>query len=569
MQAPLVADPQQDNDYLRQFGYDEIPATFGQAFDAVVGEEFFDFGVTSSIRRLGEYNEAIGKRPQGSLDYGFQQTRPKVDETAIQPMSEEDWRESEFYRDGLDYDANMTPKLAEILADRKDKRDRREDILNRYDGNALSGTALFTTRIMTQLLDPVGVAAGFIPVVGQARYLALAERLGRPGARLVVGATEGLVGNALVEPLVFAAAQRDQLDYTMADSLANIAIGGVFGSGFRTVGGAVADALSKRGRRMLDNAADLSIRQAAVGADINVAPVLRADYEARIADVKTAQAKAAAKAVDDVIKARQAEAERPLTIDERRELFTKEFEAQFPATEVQTGTGRQRLEVDAASGVPVAKRNTVRRAGPMDIITWLRSQGGLQDDAGELRSRDLVRARGRDDVQFAKGEAFLGKLVRDEGGMRLDDAALRAWEHGYLQGPQRPTPDDLLRAIDDTMRAGGDVQRRVWRADQEQAVFEYDTAMKSLDEEEVYTADAGRTPANGVERSVNSDLEDYGFDPIDLEGIDDPEFLLREEMERSGIADGGEVAPDDPVVMAERQGRAAEAAAACLSRAVV
>jgi hypothetical protein len=64
--------------------------------------------------------------------------------------------------------------------------------------------------------------------------------------------------------------------------------------------------------------------------------------------------------------------------------------------------------------------------------------GGLRDDAGELASRDLRRLRP-------------GLVSRD--GMSLDDATLAAWEAGYLgsRDGKRPTPDDLLRAIDEEL----------------------------------------------------------------------------------------------------------------------
>jgi hypothetical protein len=50
-------------------------------------------------------------------------------------------------------------------------------------------------------------------------------------ARLARGVTEGAVGAALVEPLVYSAAKRVQADYGAADSLLNIAFGSILGGG--------------------------------------------------------------------------------------------------------------------------------------------------------------------------------------------------------------------------------------------------------------------------------------------------------------------------------------------------
>src|SRR5690606_9225885 len=82
------------------------------------------------------------------------------------------------------------------------------------------------------------------------RYAAMLGRaatpLARAGVRAGVGAVEGAVGAAIIEPLPLIAAQMDQTEYGLSDSLANIALGGLLGGGLHTVGGAVSDALRRR-----------------------------------------------------------------------------------------------------------------------------------------------------------------------------------------------------------------------------------------------------------------------------------------------------------------------------------
>ena len=86
---------------------------------------------------------------------------------------------------------------------------------------------------------------------------------------------------------------------------------------------------------------------------------------------------------------------------------------------------------------------------PQTLSQFLKGRGGLRDDAGELRSRDWG---GR------------GGLINNKSGMYLDDAALSAWEQGYFPGyPDRPSPDDLLAALDDDVSG---VQPRYREADQ-------------------------------------------------------------------------------------------------------
>ena len=69
--------------------------------------------------------------------------------------------------------------------------------------------------------------------------------------------------------------------------------------------------------------------------------------------------------------------------------------------------------------------NLPARRDPMDLESFLRSQGGLLDQFGEL-SHLGIGNKPRD-VEFAKSEGFLGPLVSD-GGRNLDDAAQAAWE---------------------------------------------------------------------------------------------------------------------------------------------
>lgn len=94
---------------------------------------------------------------------------------------------------------------------------------------------------------------------------------------------------------------------------------------------------------------------------------------------------------------------------------------------------------------------TLPKRGPADLITFLRTRGGLIDHKGELRSLDL-RNEGRD-LDFARGERRFGKLLDDENGMTLDQAADLAWRSGYFPDhDSRPTIAEFLDALDGTNR---------------------------------------------------------------------------------------------------------------------
>lgn len=99
----------------------------------------------------------------------------------------------------------------------------------------------------------------------------------------------------------------------------------------------------------------------------------------------------------------------------------------------------------------------VPKVGPLDMIGWLRTQGGLQDQGGELATLGLTNAarRGLDHVGQ---ETRFGPLVDPEG-LSLDDAALRAWEAGYFpELRERPDINTFLDAVRSTYN--GETGRR-------------------------------------------------------------------------------------------------------------
>jgi GNAT superfamily N-acetyltransferase len=128
------------------------------------------------------------------------------------------------------YPSGMRSDTLQILIDANVAKMRRQTIIQQADGWApqLGG------MLVGSLIDPVNVASAFIPVVGEARYAQLLARaggtLGRTGIRLGVGAAEGAVGAAVVEPLIYAGQQQWRNDYDAYDSLLNIAGGAGFGA---------------------------------------------------------------------------------------------------------------------------------------------------------------------------------------------------------------------------------------------------------------------------------------------------------------------------------------------------
>lgn len=104
----------------------------------------------------------------------------------------------------------------------------------------------FAGGLAASLTDPINVASGFIPIVNQVRYAQWLARAGegvfaRAAVRAGAGAIEGAVGAAIIEPIVYAGATSEQLDYGLMDSFLNVTLGGVLGGGLHVIGGAVYD----------------------------------------------------------------------------------------------------------------------------------------------------------------------------------------------------------------------------------------------------------------------------------------------------------------------------------------
>ena len=93
----------------------------------------------------------------------------------------------------------------------------------------------------------------------------------------------------------------------------------------------------------------------------------------------------------------------------------------------------------------------VPKVGPIDMVGWLRLNGGLKDQGGDLSHMGLTNARRPDKLDFVGQETRFGPLVNDLDGMNLDDAAMRAWEAGYFPDyADRPSVNEFLDALRST-----------------------------------------------------------------------------------------------------------------------
>ena len=162
---------------------------------------------------------------------------------------------NERYKDiGLYFEQDEYQSVVNIMVDQKEKELERQSIIQRgpkgswnpLSGGFYVGAAKFATGLATSMVDPINIAASFIPVFGQTNFARLVARQGFTKARAVRGAVEGAVGATLVEPIVYGVAQSLQADYDMYDSFLNVTFGTVLGSGLHVGAGKLKDINTRR-----------------------------------------------------------------------------------------------------------------------------------------------------------------------------------------------------------------------------------------------------------------------------------------------------------------------------------
>lgn len=171
-------------------------------------------------------------------------------------------------------------------------------------------------------------------------------------------------------------------------------------------------------------------------------------------------------------------------------------QAMSKALDVSPNDARRMLDAMAARGkirqTTSGRYLRVPKKGPLDLMQFLASEGGIKDAGGELAARDAQR--------FLPG---YGALVR-KGGMDLDEATRRAWEAGYFGTREdRPEIGELLDKLDSSLHG-----RRIF-TEEDSAVVEARMAQARSDE---FAGDIAE-----VEQELRDYVQRHGLDATDDE----------------------------------------------------
>lgn len=212
------------NPALEAEGNEAIPSTFGEAAGA-------------------QFMQAFAENPGSRL---ARRAWRNLDSTVYELPTEE--LNKRFSVPGkLSFDQPTTEAVAQDMYDHQRAQVLREDAIRRRGDSIGGGMGTgIVTGLAAGLLDPLNIAAAFIPVVGEAniaRMLGSAAEgaAGRALVRGTQGAIGGLTGGLATEPLNAFLTIQDKDDYTMGMFLANIAVGTVLGGAINAGTGAVRD----------------------------------------------------------------------------------------------------------------------------------------------------------------------------------------------------------------------------------------------------------------------------------------------------------------------------------------
>ena len=224
------------NDTAQESGYDQYKSSLFESLGAVAADNW-NFNPGSSLVLWSQ-----------KIDAQIQSTKQNLEKVNRQNLNKE------YAKIGLFFEEDEYQSVVDIMVKEKKEERARQSIMERGpkgSWNPLNkgfyvGAAKLTTGLAVSMVDPINIAASFIPVFGQARFAKLVAKQGFTKARAVRGAVEGMAGAAIVEPLVYGVAQSVQADYDLYDSFLNIGFGAVMGSGLHVGAGKLKDANTRR-----------------------------------------------------------------------------------------------------------------------------------------------------------------------------------------------------------------------------------------------------------------------------------------------------------------------------------
>lgn len=290
---------------------------------------------------------------EGSLAQDIEASNIRKQERRGVAISEDDWKQSDSYREGLQWYEGLTSESAATLARLEDDRNERSIVMERASG--LQSGLGFGTSFVAGIFEPKNLASGVAASLVTAGAGSVIPSLGRMIATTTVrgaaarGAVEGVVAAAAVEPSNLESSKIVQGDYTLADSLMNFTLSTVLGAGI----GAGAKKLELRGA--VDVAGEVPRGYRPESAELGIK-----EFDTALAQAVEGQQidVAAVREIEVAQRARQAEKELPEVEAKLQESYEKltpvterpEFKAWFEGSKVVDADGKPLVVYHGTSG---------------------------------------------------------------------------------------------------------------------------------------------------------------------------------------------------------------------------
>lgn len=281
MVVPEIAAENQE-DILSRSMRRETP--LGEYLGAKVSRGF-DWTITSQVgnerKILNAEEEAYGPAQyQGGFsdEVHMAESMAGVDlaETSRPALTEDEWKDSPWHRDGIAYDSAMSPVRARILAENYDNRRYRDSLIERSPSRVGRGVLGFGAELLGNLPDPVNLLP--LGVAGKGLSWGKAILYGAAGNAAVTAGQD-----ALVMPSLRKAGEDIGWEDAALDIVFGAGIGGLFGFAGKALHDYRVSSLRKRmalqDRDTLGRAMELSLDQAAAGDPVDVSKVLLGERE--------------------------------------------------------------------------------------------------------------------------------------------------------------------------------------------------------------------------------------------------------------------------------------------------
>lgn len=242
----------------------DLHSSLGDTLSAQAGEALF--GTTRTLYRNLRYAAARGTAPvvpeMGNIS-GEDPAASAEPEPDI-PIADAKARVKQAGLEGTfqlpEQETIKEPVLDLMMSHAQERRDYQATLARGPQG-FIPDALGFVTSIGAGLIDPLGVAAFTIPVVGEARLGMMMKAAGegvlaRAGVRGLVGAGQGAVGTAALAPNDWWLHTNDGIDYTMSDVLHSVIMGAGMGAVLHAGFGALRDRGDRRAGRPLEGSVD-------------------------------------------------------------------------------------------------------------------------------------------------------------------------------------------------------------------------------------------------------------------------------------------------------------------------